>query len=252
MGDDDALELDFDGYGNMDDLPGSEFHPDYQTNATLGLTTGEMATIAAAAGTAILLFNNDAELMDFVQEHKTSITEELSFWGEKFGSWPIGISSAGYVLGVVIKNEEVKRVAKVALKATVISGLITRAAKMSFSRTRPNSADSPYEFATVIAEYYKDKSKLIPVLAYSAAAVAGYSRVHDNAHWASDVVVGALIGHLTAKLIYAHEYNTDRRPKWDMTFYPVFSSDYIGFYFEFHGRKKPEVPEGPLLFGDND
>lgn len=274
MGEDDPLAFEFDGYGNIEDRPGYDFHPDYQT-PPIGLTTGEVTTIAAAAGTAILLFSSDAELMGFVQDHRTSITEELAFVGEKFGSWPIGVSAAGYVLGVVIKDDKVKRIAKVALKATIISGLITRAAKMTFSRTRPNSADSPYEFggfdisnsnvsfpsghtttafafATIIAEHYKEKSKVIPVLAYAAATMAGWSRVHDNAHWASDVAVGALIGHLTAKLIYAHEYNTDRNEKWDMSFYPVFNSDFAGFFFEFRGKKDPKKPEEDLLFDDED
>ncbi len=271
---DEDLVLDFGGLGDIRDLPGYNFNPRYDT-PSVGLTSGELATIAAAAGTAILLFNNDAELRDFVQEHRTTITEDIAFWGEKVGSWPIEISAAGYVLGVVIQNDEVKRISKVALKATVISGLITRAAKMTFSRTRPSSTDDPYEFsgfdpsnsnvsfpsghtttafafATVIAEHYKDKSKIIPVLAYTAATVGAWSRVHDTAHWASDVAVGALIGHLTAKLIYAREYNTDRDEKWDMSFYPIFTPDYVGFFFEFRGRKKPEAPEEPLLFDNED
>ncbi len=238
------------------------FRPEYQTKP-LGLTQSELLTIGAATASAVLLFNSDEEIMDFAQEHRTEATEEIAFWGEKAGSWPIQLSAAGYVLGVVMKNDEVKKTYKIALKATIISGLVTRAMKMSFSRKRPNKTDdkndftgfnwdnenvsfpsghttTAFAFATVIAEAYKDKSTLIPVLAYTAAAVGGWSRVHDKAHWASDVAIGALVGHLTAKFISDDERGIFRNEKYDMSIYPVFGEDYVGMHFEFRGKKKKD------------
>jgi membrane-associated phospholipid phosphatase len=40
-------------------------------------------------------------------------------------------------------------------------------------------------------------------LAYGIATLTALSRVNDNAHWASDVFFGAIIGYFTAKAIMA-------------------------------------------------
>lgn len=262
MGKDSVIQPRYEEDGVINRYDEFTFRPEYQT-LPVGLTNSELLTIGAAASTAILLFNNDEELIQFAQDNRTEITEEIAFWGEKAGSMPIGISAAGYVLGVVIDNDEVTRVAKVALKATAISGLITRAGKMTFSRKRPNKTDdhtdftgfnwdndnvsfpsghttTAFAFATVIAEHYKDKSTIIPVLAYTAAAVGGWSRVHDKAHWASDVAIGALIGHLTGKLFYAEEFEINRNEKWDMSIHPIVTPNYAGFQFEFRGKRKED------------
>ena len=246
----------FDQNGPYDNF---EFRPMYETSS-VSITAGEAALIAGVAASAILVFNNDQELMDFVQDNKNEITEEVAFWGEKMGSMPSLLGAGGYVLGMVMDNDEVKKTSMLIVKTTLISGLVTRAMKMSFSRKRPNVGDGPYEFAgfdasndhvsfpsghttsafafaTVIAETYKDKSSLIPVLAYGAAAVGAWSRVHDNAHWASDVLVGALVGHLTTKLMMRE---SSANTKYDMSFYPVFTSEYSGIHFQFKGKVKKD------------
>jgi hypothetical protein len=40
----------------------------------------------------------------------------------------------------------------------------------------------------------------VPWIAYSFAAITSWSRVYDEKHWTSDVVLGALIGYVTGKL----------------------------------------------------
>jgi len=40
-------------------------------------------------------------------------------------------------------------------------------------------------------------------LAYGIATLTALSRVNDNAHWASDIFFGAVIGYFTAKAIIA-------------------------------------------------
>lgn len=180
----------------------------------------DLAKIAAASTVAVVFFANDEEVMGFQQEHKNSLTEKLAVVGEAFGSeWGAGAAAAGLIVGVVLQNQEIKSVSLMAAKAMLVSGLATRALKTSVTRTRPNDTTNPYEFdggddnhsfpsghttqafalATVIAEAGKEHSKFIPILAYGMAAVAGWSRVHDQAHWASDVIIGGLIGHLIAK-----------------------------------------------------
>jgi len=54
--------------------------------------------------------------------------------------------------------------------------------------------------ATVFASEYKDKP-VIPIIAYSAATLIGISRVTENMHWTTDVLVGAALGFLSGKQV---------------------------------------------------
>ena len=49
-------------------------------------------------------------------------------------------------------------------------------------------------FATATALTRESGSRWVPWVAYPAAALVGWSRVHDDLHWTSDVVAGAALG----------------------------------------------------------
>jgi membrane-associated phospholipid phosphatase len=64
--------------------------------------------------------------------------------------------------------------------------------------------------ATVLAHQYP-KYGVVPVLAYGGATLMSYSRLVVGAHWLSDVVVGALIGVGSARVVMsAHEQRKSR------------------------------------------
>lgn len=56
-----------------------------------------------------------------------------------------------------------------------------------------------FAVATVFADQYGEESKYIPVIAYGLATLTAWSRVYDNSHWASDVFIGAIVGHSQRK-----------------------------------------------------
>lgn len=56
--------------------------------------------------------------------------------------------------------------------------------------------------AAVLAEEYKDQSIFYPIAGYTVATATGVFRILNNKHWASDVLVGAGIGILSAKAAY--------------------------------------------------
>lgn len=56
--------------------------------------------------------------------------------------------------------------------------------------------------AAVLAEEYKDQSIIYPIAGYTVATATGIFRILNNRHWASDVLVGAGIGILSAKAAY--------------------------------------------------
>jgi hypothetical protein len=68
--------------------------------------------------------------------------------------------------------------------------------------------------ATVFAMEYKNRP-WIPVFAYSAASLIGISRITENRHWTTDVVVGAALGYLTGRQVVNnyHRYAELKAPK---------------------------------------
>ena len=56
------------------------------------------------------------------------------------------------------------------------------------------SGHATVAFALAAALQRETTSRWIPWVAYPAAAVVGWSRVHDGEHWTSDVVAGAALG----------------------------------------------------------
>ena len=86
-------------------------------------------------------------------------------------------------------------------QATFYAGLTTMILKRTFNQRRPNSENkhsfpsghttTAFAFASVVAvehEWYYG------VGAYSLASIVALSRIHDNAHYIHDVVMGATIG----------------------------------------------------------
>ena len=61
---------------------------------------------------------------------------------------------------------------------------------------------------------YRDKP-LIPILSYSAASLIGLSRLTENKHWATDVLVGAMLGYLSGKQVVNnyHRYSALKNGK---------------------------------------
>lgn len=56
--------------------------------------------------------------------------------------------------------------------------------------------------ATILAEEYKNQSILYPISGYTVATATGVFRILNNKHWASDVLIGAGFGILSAKVAY--------------------------------------------------
>jgi len=142
--------------------------------------------------------------------------------------------------GYIFKKEKTKTTTFLATQAYLTAGAIETALKYITGRQRPSYYDavtmtnSPtwhgpfYEFsksqhgarplngsytsfpsghttvafaaATVFAMEYKN-SRFVPIIAYSAATLIGLSRLVQNQHWLSDVMVGAVLGYLCGRQV---------------------------------------------------
>jgi membrane-associated phospholipid phosphatase len=177
-----------------------------------------------AAISGLVLFATafgDEGLQEEVQDIRSSGTNSLAHVGNTIGS-PFFVFPAigvGYLAGRLTHSPSLTRLSVRAGTTVVVASGITTALKYSIGRTRPfHGGDSDqfhpfsgstsfpsghttlaFALATVIADETKDSWS--DVALYSAAALTGFARMNDDRHWASDVLAGALIGHLTARWV---------------------------------------------------
>lgn len=184
----------------------------------IGLTDAEKIGALATASIGLVVFANDQEILDVVQENKTDFTQQIEDFGYYAGAdGVVHLAAGSYFMGVVLKNGKLKQVGMLTAATGIVSQTITEAFKVGFGRTRPrNSNGDPYIFGTdeksffsghasaafgtaaVLAEVYKGTA--VPYVAYGVAGLVGYARMHAKGHYLSDVVFGALAGVLSAKL----------------------------------------------------
>lgn len=150
------------------------------------------------------------------------------------------VSAATYALGMVISNRRVAdfglhALVSLALSNAVTGGLkavtgrarpITRQADGTWIRRDPDDWDlfggwgsdgertayasghtsNAFALATVFAEELGGAAGWV---AYPIAAGVAWSRLNDEAHWASDVVMGALVGIASGQLVVRHGHRRD-------------------------------------------
>lgn len=207
----------------------------------------DLMLLAGALSLGVVVFANDGAIMDFVQNNKVEEMQPLvdiaNFSGGREGM--IAVAAGSYFIGAVMKNGKMKQVGLFAIGAGLATQAVTELFKVSFGRIRPNTAETPYDFfedgksffsghssaafslATVIAEVYKDKP-VVPYLAYGAAAIVAYARMHDKKHWGSDVLAGAVAGTLVTKIFMRAFDKDDSRIPSGLMVIPEYGRDYAG------------------------
>ena len=188
--------------------------------------------ILAAGESALIFGGGDKSIQMWAQSHRTNTTNFSEYnFGDPFGDglYPAILIGSAYILGFALHNDHLKKMAFYTTKSLVISASTALILKSIAERDRPfmhtpanplfwngpvgkfdrNSFPSGHTtvaFATAsgIAMAYP-KPLIIPVLAYSFAAVTAYGRINGNWHWGSDVLMGAAIGYFTSRLIYTHD-----------------------------------------------
>ncbi len=175
---------------------------------------------AAAAGLIFALtFMADQGLRAEAREQRGPATNSISTVGNALGQprYVLPALGAGYLVGRLAGSPALSRTALRAGAAAIFASGITTAIKYTAGRSRPNHGDDGDEFrpfsgstsfpsghatfafavATAIADETPDSWSDIGL--YSAATLTAFARVNDDRHWTSDVLVGALVGHLSAR-----------------------------------------------------
>lgn len=173
---------------------------------------GLFATGALGVG---LLLTVDGDIRTFIQENGSAFGDHVAHVFEPFGTWASFVVVGGfYVGGLAAHDRTAHSVAIDGLAASAIASLvITPTLKWMVGRSRPNAELGPHHFepfhggpafpsghatqafavASVIATKYK--KPWVSAACYVPASLVLYARMRHDAHWASDVTAGALIGY---------------------------------------------------------
>jgi len=180
------------------------------------------AVSAAAAG----LYAYDGRIRRWVQDEWTEDSDQVTDCIEPFGNGKYLVPALGlyYGYGYAAGDIRSKRAAMLSFEGYVVSGLMVNVLKYATHRHRPNSDDprdtwdgpsfendnlsfpsghasSAFAVAAVLSSEYHENTA-VSVISYGMATRVAASRVYDDKHWASDVLVGSAIGYFTGKAIY--------------------------------------------------
>jgi len=219
-----AQSTDFKNYSYK---PDGKYFKSYWT-ATKKIATGPVrwqkkewiiAGSVAAAGVTIYLF--DDEIRQIFQNNQSNSLDAASKyvfepWGS--GVYPAVLFGGYYVYGLAAKDTRARQIALGGTQAFFMASFTTFILKHVFHRHRPKSNipanprlwDGPFKgfdnasfpsrhtaaafaVASFMQQVYKDKI-WVGVLSYGIATGVGLSRIYDNEHWPSDVLIGAALG----------------------------------------------------------
>ena len=184
----------------------------------------EWLTAAALSSAVVVLYAYDQDIRDWTLRRRGVTTDLVSRYTKPLGEGWYTLPALGLfgVYGYAVDDQRPRRAALLGVESFVISGVFTQVLKYATHRHTPDEsgrydkwdgpsfssdrlsfpsghAQTAFSIATVIASEY-DHAAVAPV-AYGLAALTALSRVNDDCHWASDVLVGSLIGYFTAKAV---------------------------------------------------
>jgi hypothetical protein len=150
---------------------------------------------------------------------------------ERFGAeYSLGVLGGFYLAGAVGNNDKATDVAQDGLAASIIaSGMVTPVLKYATGRSRPRDTSDiahlrpfsgtssfpsghttqAFAVASVISAHYDEI--WVKYSSYTVAGLVGVARSYHDAHFASDILAGGLIGSLVGQSVVA--YNQPRRSR---------------------------------------
>lgn len=170
---------------------------------------------AATIGAASLLDGTLRDVVERNHEHLYGAARRVEVLGTAANFRVLGVL---YLGGLVFGDNHARATTAEALASSVLAGaLIAPIAQTAIGRSRPRAGEPVYTFrafggghslpsghttqafavASVIALEYPRTS--IKILAYGTASAVAASRMVEGAHFLSDVIAGALLGHAVAR-----------------------------------------------------
>ncbi len=178
----------------------------------------EVAAVVGGVGVSSLA---DRSVNIWSQDHRSSNSDQIAAVFRTGGepAFAVGVSGGIVLAGVVTGHDALRRSGERVLASVAAAGLTTGAIKVSVGRVRPRDTDDPYIFkpfsghdafpsghATLAFALAASLSEEIhngwaSAAMYTFAAGTAWSRINDQLHWLSDVLMGSAIGITSAKVM---------------------------------------------------
>lgn len=187
----------------------------------------------AVAGAVGLSYVFDDDIRSKLQGSKSKGVDKATDVGNLVGDpfLHLGIAAAVYGGGILADSPRWKEAGEMLGEAIILADATTFVLKEAIGRERPfvkgdkgdfrpgqfktdydslpsMHTSSSFAMASVMAA--TSESMTTKVLSYSAATFVGFSRIYQDKHWASDVVLSAAIGELCGRIVMAAHVNNDR------------------------------------------
>lgn len=181
----------------------------------------------AITGTTVFVWTQDAQMRDFMQQNTFTAGHEMSTWFfDPLPTYYLAAFTGGmYIYGLAADNPKTETAALLAGRAIVISAVYSTLLKGVFQRERPykGSPPNPHQWngpfggfrhgafpsrhtamsfaaAAVLSSYYNDHV-WVGVTSFTLASLVALSQMHEDEHWASDILAGAALGYAIGKLV---------------------------------------------------
>jgi membrane-associated phospholipid phosphatase len=206
---------------------------------------------AGFAATALALYPLDKAVAEELQDSTVQAVDFARNAAKALsagGSSPVWLAGSAtlYAIGRISASEAVAETGLHATQAVVVSTVVTGVLKSVAGRARPLlGVDSPHDFSlgrgfgdtdyqsfpsghttgafaaasaitSEVNRHWPAKVWYVGPTLYGTAALVGMSRMYNNKHWASDVVVGAAVGVFSGLKVvsYNHAHPDNRLEKW--------------------------------------
>lgn len=197
----------------------------------------------------------DNTFKSIAERNKVDVDGKTIEFVNNYGNlyYQLGISGSIYAIGLISDSKKLRNTARLTVESFIVSGLITTVLKSIIGRARPYAKEGNQSyhwfqtndaylslpsghstiafaastvFANQLDTWWGD------VLFYGLASGTAYARMHKDAHWFSDILLGGGIGYLSAKAIL-HAHNEHQNNVQSHHFSPILSPTSFGFAYQF-------------------
>jgi membrane-associated phospholipid phosphatase len=190
----------------------------------LQIENGNVFISLGVAGAFALVYSFDTQIHDKLTAHPNSSLNKAADAGSLAGDPYLHLGLAALVYGSAIVGDSAKwkETGEMMGEALILADATTLIIKESSGRGRPVATSSKGDFKpfgfqkdydSLPSMHTSSSFALASVLAatsehvamkaafYGAAAFVGFSRMYQNKHWASDILLGAVTGELCGRVV---------------------------------------------------
>jgi hypothetical protein len=173
-------------------------------------------------GTSLVLYIEDDNIKTWIQRNKNNTTSHLADDAKTATRYSLVALGGLGIYGYAASDDKAKTTFLLSTESFLLTGAFVQVLKHTTGRARPytgephdtwygltsqgdhmsfpsGDASSAFAISAVVASEYDNA--FVPPILYGLSTLVALERVHNNAHWASDVFVGSAIGYFTGKAV---------------------------------------------------